>query len=94
MNDPTYVEAWNNLGTLLTECERTDEAIEALERALEIVPMYADAHFNLATTLAAGGRVDEACHHWRAYLQIDPSSLWADEARKKLIDAEWLGTST
>lgn len=93
-NDATYVEAWNNLGTLLSELNRTEEAIEALERALEIVPHYADAHFNLAGALATAGRVTDACHHWRAYLQIDPSSLWADEARKKLVDAEWLSNTT
>jgi tetratricopeptide (TPR) repeat protein len=82
--DSSYVEAWNNLGNLLAEQGDVDEAVTALRYALHLVPEYADAHFNLASILSNAGRGEEAREHWRAYLRLDPSSPWAEEARKHL----------
>ena len=82
--DPEYVEAWNNLGNALAEEGRLAEAGEAYDRALGVEPEYADAHFNLAEALASEGRFEEARPHWAAYLEIDPTSPWADEVRSRL----------
>ena len=86
--DPEYVEAWNNLGNALSGLGRQEEAARALARALAIEPQYADAHFNLAETLAAGGEVQRARAHWKAYLALDPISVWAEEARARLRRTE------
>lgn len=82
--DPEFVEAWNNLGNALGRAGRTSEAVAAFARALSLEPRYADAHFNLAETLAAAGDVGGARHHWRAYLEEDPWSPWADVVRERL----------
>jgi tetratricopeptide (TPR) repeat protein len=58
--------------------------VEALEKALELVPHYADAHYNLAEALAAVGDLDRAREHWRAYLTFDPNSRWAEQVRRRL----------
>ena len=82
--EPEYVEAWNNLGSTLSDMGKPDSAIAAFERALELEPHYADAHFNLAETIANLGEYERARKHWRAYLELDPASSWADVVRERL----------
>jgi tetratricopeptide (TPR) repeat protein len=82
--DGEYVEAWGNLGCVLSELDRPDEAVEALECALAIHAGYADAHYHLADILEESGRPEDAADHWRAYLEHDRRSTWADEARRRL----------
>ena len=43
----------NNLGNLLTDQKRFDEAIEHFQDALRVRPDYADAHLNLGVALRA-----------------------------------------
>lgn len=81
---PDCVEAWNNLGIVLGEMNRLDEAIRAYRRALAMAPDYSDAHFNLAETLAVRGELGEARRHWSTYLELDPTSLWAERVRERL----------
>lgn len=82
--DGAYVEAWNNLGNVLWDLDETDCAIRAYQRALEIEPGYADVHYNLAEILHEKGFAGEARLHWRAYLDQDPRSQWADHVRSRL----------
>lgn len=82
--DPDYVEAWNNLGNAQAQQEHHGEACVCFERALALEPDYGDAHFNLAESLAALGEFERARRHWRAYLALDPDSLWAAEVRARL----------
>jgi tetratricopeptide (TPR) repeat protein len=84
--DPAYAEAWNNLGHVLFRLSQADAALAAFRRALALVPTYADAHYNLAQTLTHLRRSADALSHWRAYLKFDPSSPWADEARRRLAE--------
>ena len=85
--DAEYVEAWNNLGTVLSELNATRDACEAFERAIAIEPEYADAHYNLAETLARQGDETRALRSWREYLRLDPTSAWADRVRERIGDA-------
>lgn len=81
---PDCAEAWNNLGIVRGELGDRQGAIDALERALVLVPHYADAHYNLADALAVVGDLDGARRHWRAYLSFDPNSRWAEQVRRRL----------
>lgn len=82
--DPDYAESWSNLGCALAEIDETDQAIAALSRAVELRPNYADAIYNLADILQRAGRDREARRHWRAYLELDQTSPWAEFAREQL----------
>jgi tetratricopeptide (TPR) repeat protein len=46
---PDYAEAWNNLGVCWIIAKKADEAIEALNKALEIEPTLLDARVNLGS---------------------------------------------
>jgi hypothetical protein len=40
---PAYVEAWNNLANVLAESSLPQQALQAFERALDLLRIYADA---------------------------------------------------
>jgi tetratricopeptide (TPR) repeat protein len=82
--DPTFADAWNNRGVLLAELGKNSEACVAFEGALVNRPGDARARYNLADTLDDLGRSADAIPHWKAYLQLDPHSQWAEHARKRL----------
>ena len=67
----------SNLGVVLAEQRRFDEAIDCQRRALEIKPDYGRAHNNLGITLQLTGRLDEAIQHYRWAVEINPDSAAA-----------------
>ncbi|HKC23110.1 MAG TPA: CHAT domain-containing protein, partial [Thermoanaerobaculia bacterium] len=74
----------------LTRAKRKDEpediirALDTADRAIEIDPKIAEPHFNRALALEALGRGEMAKKAWSDYLERDPSSEWAAEARRRL----------
>jgi len=82
--DEDYVEARANLGCVLAETSQHELAAAAFEGALAYYPDYADAHYHLARTLDEMDRHEAADTHWRAFLELSPSSPWAEEARSRL----------
>ena len=83
-SDPGYALAFFDLGNVLDDLKRMDDAIAAYRRAIELQPGYADAHYNLALTLERHGRRRTALPHWTAYLQLDGTGPWAQHARAQL----------
>ncbi|HEX7239034.1 MAG TPA: tetratricopeptide repeat protein, partial [Longimicrobiaceae bacterium] len=77
-------------GALIVRAERTQaprdllEAYETAERALRDDPRNVTALYNRALALDRLGLVDETARGWEAYLEVDPRSGWADEARRRL----------
>jgi tetratricopeptide (TPR) repeat protein len=63
--------AHNNLGLLLMERGRTDEAMTHCLKALDIDPKFGDAHYNVGLLLARMGREDEAIAHYFRALELD-----------------------
>jgi len=59
-------------------------AIAAADRAIRLDPKLAEAHFNRAVILEHMGITPEAREAWTKYLELDPSSDWAREARARL----------
>ena len=57
---PELAGAHNNLGNLLGDTGRLDEAEACFQRALELEPEYAQAHSNLGLLYWKAGRLDEA----------------------------------
>jgi dTDP-4-amino-4,6-dideoxygalactose transaminase/predicted O-linked N-acetylglucosamine transferase (SPINDLY family) len=75
--DPDNAEAYSNLGLLLKDSRRHDDAIVVLQRALELDPKRADAHNNMAVTLLDMNRLAEAEASARAAIAIDPKNALA-----------------
>ena len=86
-HNPSFEIAWFNLAALQESRGELDEAIRSLDKAVSIDPLYADAHFNLASCYERVGQLANAAHHWNAYLKIDRTSPWADQARRSLRQA-------
>jgi tetratricopeptide (TPR) repeat protein len=70
--NPACWMAHNNLGEVLTDSGRLDEAITQYRKALEIKPDFDVAHINLGAMLARRGEVDEAMVHYRKALETRP----------------------
>jgi CHAT domain-containing protein len=69
------------------EIEESAKALAHLKKALELDGSLLEALFNRALLYQRMG-LSEAEADWRAYLEKDPNSMWADEARQNLAEVE------
>ena len=60
--NPTCSMAYNNLGNVLNNHGRSNEAMEMYRKAIAIKPDHAAAYFNLASLLVRRGEPNEAIH--------------------------------
>jgi tetratricopeptide (TPR) repeat protein len=72
--NPKATMAQINLGNLLYQQGRPNEAVVLFEEALELQPGSVDAHSNLGAALLNLGRVDEAIAHLRRAVEIQPTA--------------------
>jgi tetratricopeptide (TPR) repeat protein len=79
--DPTFADAWFNLGVGAEDAGSSDAAIALYGRALEADPNYADAVFNLGFLLTRLERFAEATPIWERFLFLEPRSEAARTAR-------------
>lgn len=63
---------WNNLGNVLVELQRFDEATEAYEKCLALQPNFADALNNLATIHRRRGLLEQSEALCRRVLALQP----------------------
>jgi tetratricopeptide (TPR) repeat protein len=70
--NPAAWTAHNNLGCILAEQHKLDEAIGHFETSLQGNPRNAQAHINLARALSLQDRFAEAEAHFQAALKIKP----------------------
>jgi tetratricopeptide (TPR) repeat protein len=61
-------------------------ALSAVDAALLLDPVYLRALYTRALALERLGRGDAARAAWQAYLELDDTSAWAEEARAHLRD--------
>jgi Flp pilus assembly protein TadD len=85
---PLNARAHLNLGCVLSDRGRMDEAIACFRRSLELEPDYVDAHVALGTALVAKGRFDEAGEHLRRAVAVEPR-----EPRAQAALGQWLQKS-
>lgn len=62
-----------NLGIVLSEQGKTDQAIEHYREAIALRADYAEAHYNLARLLVGQGRFDEAIANYEKAVEINPA---------------------
>lgn len=60
------------------------DALEVALRAVDVSPTAPEAHFNLAVLLEKLALWHEARTAWEEYLDLDGTSTWASEARRRL----------
>jgi tetratricopeptide (TPR) repeat protein len=70
--NPNAWLAQNNLGTLLRQAGKPEDAIGHFEQALRIKPDFAEAHYNLGVTLARLDRIQEAIKRYEQALRLKP----------------------
>jgi hypothetical protein len=88
---PDDASAWNDLAAgqyaaaiASDQASRYPVALAAADHALAIDPHFAEAAFNRALILERLGLAGEARLAWQHYLELDPDSAWAKEAREHL----------
>ena len=69
---PDYVDPWLNLGVMLCDSGRCEEAVDLYRDALRRSPEAALLHFNLAVALEDLERADEALASYEACLRLAP----------------------
>lgn len=69
---PDLAAAWNNLGIILQEELKLDEARVSLERATTLAPRNPETLNNLANTMKRLGRAAEAERRWSEALALKP----------------------
>jgi len=69
---PDYVDPYLNLGVMLCDAGRCDEAVALYAQALKHQPDEALLHFNLAIALEDLKRVSQAIESYERCLQLDP----------------------
>lgn len=67
----------SDLGLVLNNSGKVDEAIEHFNKALKLVPNFAEAHSNLGCALRKLGKTDEEILHYRKALELKPNSVIA-----------------
>jgi tetratricopeptide (TPR) repeat protein len=82
--DSRYALAYFDLGNVLDETGRVNEAIQTYATALQLAPTYADAHYNLALAYEKMKEPRKALKHWRAYTRLDTTGPWAVHARNQI----------
>ena len=84
--DPTYPTPLNDVGVLLEEQGRFEEAEESYRKALSLNPSYLEAHANLAMLYERMGRKEQAVFHWlKRYELGDPYDPWTARAEERLV---------
>lgn len=83
-SEPANASSWRLLGHLLLERGATDEARQALQRAVALDPLSAAAEFDLARALESSGDTGGAVQHFAHVLQVAPDSEYARMAQERL----------
>jgi tetratricopeptide (TPR) repeat protein len=74
---PAKARPYNNLGAALMRANRLTEAVEQLQKALDIKPDFVDAHYNLGYALSRQGKLVEGIDQFRETLRLDPDNFEA-----------------
>jgi len=74
-----------NMGVTFINSGKSEEAIEALNKALEADPEYAEAHYQLGISMLGTGQMEESADHLKKYLELAPQGPNAEVA-KQLVE--------
>ena len=70
--NPVCWMAHYNLGIVLSEQGKTEQAIDHYQQAVSLRPGYAEANYNLGRLLVEQGRLDDAIAHYEKAVETNP----------------------
>jgi len=73
--DPTYVEAYNNLGIIYQMIGDVERALESYQKSTEINPRYEKGYNNLGILFLLKGRNEEALEAFQKALAINSNNI-------------------
>lgn len=88
--DPTFAEAYGNLGNSLKELNDIDGAIQFYLKAIKIKPRFGDAYNNLASCYMQLGQTNEAIETYRMALILNPNLVDAQSNLGNLFKSQGL----
>jgi tetratricopeptide (TPR) repeat protein len=77
MQNPKDIVAWIELGNILMDTSRFQEAINAYQKALELDPKNVDVMVDMGSCYRGIGKPDIAVEEYRKALAINPRHLYA-----------------
>ncbi len=92
---PAHAPACSNLGMVVWDQRRLDEALPLLVRAVQLDPVHVGARLNLGNALLIGNRIDDGIAQLREVLRLDPGNAKAHGSLlKPLLDVcDWDGAA-
>ncbi|MBN1901523.1 tetratricopeptide repeat protein [Candidatus Sumerlaeota bacterium] len=73
--NPNAWIAWHNMGFLMMNEKRNEEAMQYYSKALQLKPDYWEAHFNMGLILAKEGYPDQAVECFQKALELNPLEI-------------------
>ena len=71
-HNPSAWIAYNNLGIILDDQEREEEAVTMYSEALRLKPDFVESHNNVSVSLVGLGRLEEARQHMLEAIRLRP----------------------
>lgn len=75
--DPKNLKAWTDLGNLMMDTHRYQEAIDAYAKALELDPKNVDVRVDMGTCYRNIGKPDAAIREYKKAIELNPNHLHA-----------------
>ena len=79
--DPRNGRAWIELGNMLMDTNRFNEAIDSYQKALDIDPKNVDVRVDMGVCYRNSGRPDAAEKEFRKAIELNPSHVTAHKNR-------------
>src|SRR4030042_2298143 len=96
--DPTYVEAYNNLGIIYQDIGDFDKALEAYQKAIEyyqkalnVNPLHGETHYNIGLLYEQLKNFNLAISHYQKFIRLS-SKTYPDLVSKVQRQIEYLMT--